>query len=212
MNIRYLGHSCFLITGSFSVVTDPFSDIGYTQETVKADYCLISHDHFDHNAAKNVRGAIVVDKNSGVSVAKNIGVEQIFTFHDEFNGSKRGYNIVHKFSLDNVTFCHMGDIGERYSDETARRIGGCDVLFIPVGGNYTVDCLTAKRFVDAISPKIVVPMHFKTPRSRIDIDGVEGFRSLYKSIIEAENDFSFDSAALSDIKETVCLSFDTKKF
>ena len=55
MKIKYLGHSAFLIRGrDKSVVTDPFGDIGYPMEKVKADYCLISHDHFDHDNVEGV--------------------------------------------------------------------------------------------------------------------------------------------------------------
>ena len=55
MKIKYLGHSAFLFCGKDkSVVTDPFSGIGYPMEKVKADYCLISHDHFDHDYVDGV--------------------------------------------------------------------------------------------------------------------------------------------------------------
>ena len=49
MNIEYLGHSAFLLKGeNFSVVTDPFSGIGYEMKRVDCDYVLSSHSHFDH--------------------------------------------------------------------------------------------------------------------------------------------------------------------
>lgn len=212
MNIRYLGHSCFFVVGKYSVVTDPFSDIGYKQEKVEADFCLISHGHFDHNAANNVRGALVVNGRPAQKETEKIFLEQIVTYHDDFKGAKRGENVVHKFTVDGIRFCHMGDIGESFSEETAKRVGGSDVLFIPVGGNYTIDYLNAKKYADAISPKLIVPMHFKTPRSSIDIDGVENFKSLYKSIIEAKGVFSIDKGALDEQKETKVLLFDASKF
>ena len=212
MNIRYLGHSCFFIEGDFSVVTDPFADIGYKQEVVSADYCLISHGHFDHNAAENVRGAVVIDRNTDPGKAKAISLKEIFTYHDAFSGTKRGMNLVFKFVVDGVTFCHMGDLGENFSVETADRIGKCDVLFVPVGGNYTIDYKNAKKFADYIAPKIVVPMHFKTPRSRIDIDGIEKFKSLYKLIIEVNDVFSITKREIDEIKEGGMLSFNTDRF
>ena len=131
MNIKYLGHSCFYVAGGFSVVVDPFHDIGYGQEVVNADYCLISHDHFDHNAAENVPGAIVIDSDKKEKLGEKISLRRIATFHDNVGGRLRGMNAVHVFTIDGVTFCHLGDLGENYSDSTAKKIGGCDVLFVP---------------------------------------------------------------------------------
>jgi L-ascorbate metabolism protein UlaG (beta-lactamase superfamily) len=61
MKITYLGHSSFLIEGKEkSVVTDPFSDIGYEVERVSADYCTVSHSHFDHSFVSGVNAKKVI--------------------------------------------------------------------------------------------------------------------------------------------------------
>lgn len=211
MNIKYLGHSCFLISGVFSVVTDPFSDIGYKMEKVSADFCLISHGHFDHNAAENVSGATIIEGESSL-LGRKIDLERIKTFHDDKNGALRGVNWASKFTLEGVTFCHLGDIGERFSEETAKKLTGVDVLFIPVGGKYTIDEKTARQYVDYIKPEIVVPMHYKTPRSKIDIRSVDGFKSLYKSIINVSGSFEFDKSTLCKNAETKVLLFDSSNF
>ena len=212
MKIKYLGHSCFLVQGTRSVVTDPFSDIGYEMERVKADFCLVSHGHFDHNCVEKVSGAKVIYGDSAAGEGADIALERISTFHDNKKGALRGSNFVCKFTVDGVRFCHLGDIGEDFSKETADRIGGCDVLFIPVGGNYTIDRVEAKKYADAIAPSLIVPMHFKTRRSRIDIDGLDRFKSLYKSIINCFNEFCFDKETLSAIKKGTILLFDTDRF
>ena len=53
MNVRYLGHSCFLVSSSkgSSVVIDPYSQrIPYELPQVEPDIVLVSHEHHDHNA------------------------------------------------------------------------------------------------------------------------------------------------------------------
>ena len=51
MRIHYFGHACFLLKdNNFSVIIDPFCDIGYNLVAPKVDYCICSHEHFDHNA------------------------------------------------------------------------------------------------------------------------------------------------------------------
>ncbi len=169
MKIKYLGHSSFLITGKDkSVVTDPFGDIGYEIERVSADFCTVSHGHFDHNAVEKVNARKIITSSSD-------GFLAIETYHDPYLGAKRGKNTAFKFSVDGVTFCHLGDVGEYFSDSLAEEIGEVDVLFIPVGGNYTINYAEAVRYVEGIKPKIVIPMHYKTSKSNIDIDSAEPF-------------------------------------
>ena len=50
---------------------------------------------------------------------------------------------------------------------------------IPVGGNYTIDARQAKEYVDFIMPDVVIPMHFKTPNSQVDIDKIDEFLDLF---------------------------------
>lgn len=169
MKIKYLGHSAFLIRGrDKSVVTDPFGDIGYPMEKVKADYCLISHNHFDHDNVEGVECKKIIRRTED-------GFLAIDTFHDPNLGKLRGKNVAFKFSVDGVTICHLGDVGEYMSDVLAEEIGKVDVMLIPVGGNYTIDGKEAANYVLSTHPKIVIPMHYKTPNLDIDVDSVDKF-------------------------------------
>ncbi len=59
MKIKWLGHSCFLITTNSGVriVTDPFDEtVGYPVPDVETDIVTSSHDHFDHNYVQSLRG------------------------------------------------------------------------------------------------------------------------------------------------------------
>ena len=211
MFIKYLGHSAFFIKANRSVVTDPFHFIGYDMEKVSADFCLLSHGHFDHNASEYVQNSVVIDSTDKTFLAKDISLSAIKTFHDDKKGKLRGGNLVFKFVLDGVTFCHLGDLGESFSEELADRIGKCDVLFLPIGGTYTIDHIEAKKYADHIAPALIVPMHYKTVRSNIDISGLDRFISAYNSIIEQKGEFYLDRETLDNIKGSVLL-FDDKKF
>ena len=182
MIIRYLGHSAFFIKGEeFSVVTDPYSGIGRKMEKVTADYCLSSHNHYDHNYFAGVdckRIITVPDK-------KFCGIE---SFHDSENGRLRGRNTIFKFVLDNVVFCHMGDIGEYVSSRLIDEIGYVDVLFIPIGGNYTIDWREAVKYIQEINPKIVFPMHYKTHDSNMDLDTVDKFAKHIAGVERIDNE------------------------
>ncbi|HOQ26988.1 MAG TPA: MBL fold metallo-hydrolase, partial [Methanomassiliicoccaceae archaeon] len=96
MKIAWHGHSCFEVHDSLVVVTDPHDgkSIGIKPPVVKADICLISHDHFDHNCARVIHGDPTILREAGEMVVKGVKVKGISTFHDDEGGAKRGRNIV----------------------------------------------------------------------------------------------------------------------
>ncbi len=201
MRITYLGHACFLIEGKQkSVVTDPFKDIGYDLKRVKADYCTISHSHFDHNNIDGVDATTIIDKSHPEFLA-------IDTYHDERLGSLRGKNTVFKFMIDGVSFCHLGDLGEFFSQDLVEEIGEVDVLFIPVGGKYTIDGKEAVKYANAISAKITVPMHYLTPSSQIDVSDASVFLKRMAGVEHVDNSIEIDDYL--DREERSVLVFNT---
>ena len=186
MKITYLGHACFLIEGkNQSVVTDPHKDIGYELKRVRANYCTVSHGHFDHD---NVEG-VDVDEVVRDSHPNFLAID---SYHDASLGSLRGKNTIFKFEIDGIKFCHLGDLGEFFSQDLVDEIGEVDVLFIPVGGKYTIDDKEAVKYATAISAKITVPMHYITPRSEIDISDVKPFLKRMAGVEHVENSTDID--------------------
>ena len=172
MQIRYLGHSAFYIITDDNVrlLTDPFSPvIGYPMPRVTADIVLSSHEHFDHDYFKGVDGDYTIVKDVKPYMPEHMTITCIQSCHDPRGGALRGMNRIYKIRTNGLTLCHLGDLGEPFNVDLIHRIDQVDVLFIPVGGNYTIDAAAARRYVDAIEPKIVVPMHYKTKRCNLDI-------------------------------------------
>jgi L-ascorbate metabolism protein UlaG (beta-lactamase superfamily) len=54
-------------------------------------------------------------------------------------------------------------------------MGNIDVLLVPVGGGNTIGASQAAGIVRAIEPKIVIPMHYKTPGLLKELDPVDKF-------------------------------------
>ncbi|MFC1966013.1 MBL fold metallo-hydrolase [Chloroflexota bacterium] len=67
---------------------------------------------------------------------------------------------------------HMGDLGHILTPESVTAIGAVDAVLIPIGGNYTIDATAAIQVVDQLSPSMVIPMHYKTPKMSADWPGV----------------------------------------
>lgn len=178
MQIYYLGHSSFKIVNASGevLVTDPYPpEIGITMPKVSASAVTMSHDHYDHCYVRGVGGNPAVIDVAGSHIAGGYKIEGINSFHDNSGGQKRGKNIIFKIMSDGLTLCHLGDLGQNFSQSLADEIGQVDVLFIPVGGNYTIDGQEAAKYISAIAPKIAVPMHYLVDNLNINIEGPQKF-------------------------------------
>lgn len=195
MKISWHGHSCFEVHDGLVVVMDPHDgkSIGIKPPVVRADICLISHDHFDHNCSRIVYGEPTVVREAGERVVKDLKIIGIPTFHDDEGGAKRGRNIVFRFEMDGMTFAHLGDLGQELTDAEIRSLGRVDVLFIPVGGVFTIDAAAARRLVDRIRPKVAIPMHFHYGGLSITISAVEPFLEGVpeESVLRVGNEIEF---------------------
>lgn len=183
MVITYYGHSCFKIKGqNTSILIDPFKPDFVGVDLPKfddIDVLAITHAHGDHSNKEAVVGNPFVIEGPGEYDVKDVYVEGINTFHDNEGGSKRGLNTVYKITLEDVTLCHLGDLGHILTTEQIESIGAVNVLFCPVGGNYTIDANDALKVINQIQPSIIVPMHYKNQGSKVEIDTLDKFLQVY---------------------------------
>ena len=184
MKLQYLGHASFRIISEMgtTVVCDPYKSdwVGFDMARVRCDVVTISHHHGDHDCMDSILGSPAELDVEIACAADDIAIESISTFHDDEKGAKRGKNLVFTFLVDGIKVVHMGDVG-CFDQNVVDKIKHCDVLLIPVGGTFTVDAAGAKRYVDEVQPKIVVPMHYKTEEHNFDVDGVDKFLALFDS-------------------------------
>lgn len=180
MKIKWLGHSCFKIKDSRGVriLTDPFDDnLGYKVPSVETDIVTISHQHYDHNFIDCVNGEFEVIDKVGNFLIKDVPITGVQTYHDSENGEKRGSNTIYIFEMDGIRICHLGDLGHLLTEAQLELIGKPEVILIPVGGTYTLDGEMAAEVSAQLDPKIIIPMHYKTPKLRLDISTAEDFIS-----------------------------------
>ncbi len=201
--IRWHGHSCFEIGGSVKVVTDPHDgkSIGLAPPKASADIVLISHDHFDHNCSGAVKGAdSSVIRDPVMTVEKGVRIEGITANHDSNGGAKRGKITIFRFEMDGTTFCHLGDLGHVLDEAQVDKIAPVDFLFVPVGDTFTIGPKAAKTVVDAIQPKIAIPMHYRVAGLSLSIQPVERFLEAVKGrkVVQVGNEVEF---ALEDLPE-----------
>lgn len=154
-----------------------------------ANYIFITHSHYDHYSEDDIKKVMNDDTKFIVTsdLEKkiiNLGVKESnltiaypnknYTFNDLKFDAVTAYNInstYHKKSfnwvgynvdIDGVKYYVVGD-----SDATEElKNTKCDVIFVPVGGTYTMTHLQAADAVNSIKPKVAVPIHYGEVGSR----------------------------------------------
>lgn len=183
MKLKYLAHSAFLITSSknTTILTDPYEAggfsgaIGYQPIAEPIDIITISHEHADHNyIGPSHRNAILINQPTSFTL-DNIEIKGITTYHDKKLGKDRGKNIIFTIKVDDIAICHLGDLGHKLSIEQIEAIGIIDILLTPIGGIYTIDAEEADVIINALCPKICIPMHYKTEKLGYSLGTVTSF-------------------------------------
>jgi L-ascorbate metabolism protein UlaG (beta-lactamase superfamily) len=176
VRVRWFGQSSYLLSGEHSAFIDPFGDMSLFAsrglqfdyppiDGVDAEVVLVTHEHTDHNAVEVIGGAPTVIRARAGRHESPLGeVVAIASEHDEVAGTARGPNTIFRFSLDGLRVGHLGDFGQpALRPEQREALGQLDVLFLPVGGGPTIGGAPAARLVREVAPRLVVPMHYRTP-------------------------------------------------
>ena len=184
VKVHWLGHDCFVLSGSKTVILDPFKAKG----DYRADVLMITHEHFDHLSDEDIKkfageSTTIVAPRICEEPLKSYGQEKVFVQPGsvvEVKGIKieavPAYN-VNKFrepgkvfhpkedgrvgyvvTLDGVRFYQAGD-----SDATPElKAVGVDVAFLPVSGTYVMTAEEAAEAAKEMKAKVVVPMHYQS--------------------------------------------------
>ena len=159
MRIQWFGQSCFMIISDsgVTIITDPFGKpLPYRLPDKQPDIVTVSHDHPDHNNTKALKGNFELVKKPVETEIKGVKIKGIVTYHDNSGGKKRGQNIVFKLTVDEITICHLGDLGHVLNEDQVQAIGDVDILLLPVGGGsqlilqmqqlLKLNCIPQSRF------------------------------------------------------------------
>lgn len=201
ISLKWFGHSMWKVWNEkISIITDPFTDIGYPlPKNETADIVISSHDHFDHNNFALIKGSFQKITQAGDFEFKGMKFKTFQTYHDDCCGKKRGTNLLIRFELDNKIILHCGDIGHDLEDSLIEKIGKVDLLFIPVGGFFTIDAETAHNITNRLKPNIICPMHYKTDVLDFPISKIDEFLKFYKNIKHVDsNQYSLTEQDFTD--------------
>jgi L-ascorbate metabolism protein UlaG (beta-lactamase superfamily) len=175
VRVRWYGQSTFLLEAGSSVFIDPFGDmsglaargIGWDYPPIprtSADVLIVTHEHGDHNAVEVVDAPVTFRSTAGTSDSPIGEVVGIASEHDDVAGTQRGANTIYRFTLGGLVWAHLGDFGQpALRPEQRAALGQVDIAIVPIGGGPTIGGERAAAVVRDLAPRLVIPMHYRTP-------------------------------------------------
>ena len=188
-NVRVFTQSAIRIQskGDKIIYLDPFC-ITDAEATHDANYVFITHAHFDHFSPEDIARVagdhteLAVPTSMGAEVARVADEIEATAVHLlqaggrlELSGvaveAAPAYNVEperlgmhpqtngwlgYVLTVDGVRYYAAGDTDQNPDNEQV----ACDVALVPIGGTYTCDPHQAAAFVNALHPKVVVPIHY----------------------------------------------------
>ncbi len=186
IELKWLGHSGFLINNSKKIYIDPYN---IPENSEKADIILITHSHYDHCSFEDINKIIQegtkiimpADCQSKITRFETpIKMEVIQQGQELDLGDLKisavpAYNIDKQFhpkddawlgyliKMNDVLIYHAGDtdvIPEMQKLTGHRQEGKEFVALLPVGGRFTMSAEEAAEAANIIKPTLAIPMHY----------------------------------------------------
>jgi len=194
MRLTFFGHACFGIqTLGYRLVLDPFSpDIGYSPLDTLADLVSVSHENPKwHSHTESVGGEWTLYdglENLGQTWDFDGITLESFPVYEAWpdDGEPDGPNALVKITSENLRVLHMGDVGHALGNDYLEALGEIDVVLAPVGGPPTIELSDLKTFLDALNPRLVIPMHCLVEGLAMSLAPLDTFLALWNGPVKRD--------------------------
>jgi L-ascorbate metabolism protein UlaG (beta-lactamase superfamily) len=183
MRITWYGHAAFLVeTDGLRIILDPFRSPdsgGYEPIAEPADLVVVSHENDRyHSHLGQIVGSFDVVRALELppdgAVVRGIRFESVHVYESPERLPEDEVTIVH-FRADDLHVVFLGDLGHRLSEDELAPLLGADIVMAAAGGPPTFDFPEIPALLDAIGPRVILPMHYKTPKINLNIQPLERF-------------------------------------
>ena len=192
MIIRWLGESCFLIQVSNGrrVLLDPLNLAISKISSLTPSIITLSHNYLN-----KTKSSMPILKNC--NTVNTLGIYKFYDilvtgyqgYHDNLYGVKRGENIIYSTEIEGIKLCHLGHIGHNLSTDLISTLSDIDILFIPIGGHFTINSSQALDLIDIIKPKYIIPMYYRNSNCTKFLDSPKDFFINSKKITIIDKDY-----------------------
>ena len=207
MEISWYGHSCFRFAdrGKATVITDPYDElIGYPLPKLKAEVVTVSHEAPGHSNYGNVKTMLRLLSSPGEYEIGGVFIIGTAMHNTEVDPPK--YNVAYSYDFDGLNVVHLGDLDHVPHQSKIEAMGNTDVLLLPVGGGGGLSATQAAEVVSMLEPGIVIPMHYKTDESLLELDPLDKFlKEMGVSRIQQADTFKITKSSLPEQTQIVVL-------
>ncbi|ONG57903.1 Zn-dependent hydrolase [Pseudoroseomonas deserti] len=192
MKISFYAHASFrLEADGLAVVTDPYAPArsGFAPIDEPADLVIMSSATDDfHSDPSHVQGSPTVVnalelppegiEALGLRIRGFPAYESLTFDYQAAAGRDPDANALYHFTLGGLRVLHMGDIGNPVAPEHLAALAGqVDILLALTGEHATIALDDLDKAIAALRPRVVIPMHYYSPRGVLPIEPVERFTS-----------------------------------
>lgn len=183
MRITWYGHAAFLVeTQGLRIILDPYRSPdsgGYAPIAEPADLVIVSHENDRYHSHL---GQIIppfetiraLELQQEGQVIRGIRFEAVHVFETSERRPEDEVTVIH-FRSEGLHVVFLGDLGHPLREAELAPLRGAQVVLAAAGGPPTIDFPEIPALVDAIAPRIVIPMHYKTPKINLNIQPLECF-------------------------------------
>ena len=190
VSVEWLGHCCFRLSGDSGprILIDPFDEtIGLHVPPFECDILLISHGHYDSAARHLVPPPYELVDSKGTTIAGNIAFNAFPWWHDQRQGKDFGSVLIFVFELEGMKIGYLSHIGAVPRQWVYENIQDLDIMFLPVGGIFTLGASDASYLAKQLKPKLIIPMHFKLPWLSFTLGPLSDFTRLMPDALKVDD-------------------------
>ena len=214
MEITWYGHACFRITerGFATVVTDPYDSavVGYNPLKLKADIVTVSCNDLGHNNLSAVKGGAFEISGPGEYERGGVFITGIQTTPHNPDG-KALRNTLYVLDYGKLTILHLGKVNYVPSQSLIEELGNINIALVPVGDGGALNASKAAEVISMLEPNIVIPMHYETPYSKLELDPLSKFlKEMGITSLETMESYKLASNIAFPEEETHVIALDPK--
>ena len=203
-NVNLFKHNSIkIINNNLYIYIDPFRIDVVSND---ADIIFITHSHYDHFSIDDIMNIkkdttkivstkdtykeiknyfkdediIIVEPNKSYNILGiNFSTVRAYNVNKEYHPIENDW-VGYILNIDEKKYYIMGDTDVNEDNSNIE----CDVLFIPIGGKFTMDYKEAADYTNSINPSVVIPTHYGLIVGDVDLG--EKFKELINFNIECE--------------------------
>jgi L-ascorbate metabolism protein UlaG (beta-lactamase superfamily) len=187
MKIKWFAHASFLVEGDgLRIITDPYhpAELAFPPITEPADIVIRSSaDDLGHCYAEMIPGNPIVVTATDIvetgATVRGLRIMAIPVKESLIHKDAPLDNAMYRFTIEGINLAHLGDVGNALTEEQLAGLANADVLFVLAGGPPTLNLDDLCRAIDILKPRLVIPMHYHLPGTRVKMFPVTEFTSRF---------------------------------